>query len=1015
MKLPRLNIALRTALLSWTVTLATLLVFVMVILPWQEQTFLRNLDSKAHGVSISLQGVAAGAAVNEDYSSVVDHAREMITGDPTIAYLIITKNDGFSLIHDRSGWHSETNAAPEWRPAVRQAFSRIHFNPHLKVRAFTHSQPFDYSGIEWGWIHVGLSLDSYDQSVAQLYQLAIGLGLACAILSLVASILYARRLVQPVLNLRETVQRVAHGDLSARASEDRTDELGQLAASVNAMTAALLRRDEILGSVQFAAQRFLGTTTWESVIDQVLEQIGRSADVSRAYMFAMRQAPDQTLLADYRAEWVAEGIKPELTNPELTGAPFLELGFVRWAETFHRHEMIAGIVQEFPVCEHPLLLSQQIKSIIVAPVMVNDVWWGFIGLDDCRQERLWSAAERDSLQALADIIGAAIARQEAQQALLEAKATLEQRVLERTAALRREIVERREAEHALSRSLSVINATLESTLDGIMVLGRDGKVKHFNRRFTDMWRITPEFLTTANENRLLTYVSAQLKDPRGFLREALRLHADPSRESFDIVEFKDGRIYERFTRPQFADGVSAGRVWSYRDVTERKRAEAEIAYERDLLQTLLDSLPDTLYFKDADSRFVRISRSKAVRALPSLRARYRALHPDEASCPFPAHLESPDALRSWLVGKTDFDVLSAEEAAQRRDEELAILRTGEPLNGKIEFTQSEFGERTWLLVIKMPWRDEEGNIVGTYGVSKDITELKEAEEKVNAIHQELLLTSRQAGMAEVATGVLHNVGNVLNSINVSATLVRDKLHASEIKSLVRVADLLKAQEGSLAEFLLQHPKGQLVPKFIIQLGEHLANEHSVLLHEHEQLARNVEHIKEIVSMQQNYARVSGVLETVNLSELLNDALQINSAGLVRHRIDVERDFADLPPLVADRHRVMQILVNLVHNAKYALDDSAQSHRRLTLRIRHAGENRVEVIVADNGIGISQENLTRIFSHGFTTRKTGHGFGLHSGAIAAREMGGSLQAFSDGVGCGATFVLELPINPQPERA
>jgi C4-dicarboxylate-specific signal transduction histidine kinase len=201
----------------------------------------------------------------------------------------------------------------------------------------------------------------------------------------------------------------------------------------------------------------------------------------------------------------------------------------------------------------------------------------------------------------------------------------------------------------------------------------------------------------------------------------------------------------------------------------------------------------------------------------------------------------------------------------------------------------------------------------------------------------------------------------------------------------------------------------------MQLSEALEKEQAALQKEHDQLARSVEHIKEIVAMQQNYARVSGRLEQISVSKLMDDALQLNIAGLNRHGIDVVRRYSDVPPLTMDKHKVLQILVNLVHNAKYALDESLTKEKRLTAAISINGDNRVKVSVSDNGVGIPPENLTRIFSHGFTTRKGGHGFGLHSGANAAREMGGQLTGFSEGPGKGATFTLELPIanrNLQP---
>ncbi|HSV61950.1 MAG TPA: ATP-binding protein, partial [Chthoniobacterales bacterium] len=169
-----------------------------------------------------------------------------------------------------------------------------------------------------------------------------------------------------------------------------------------------------------------------------------------------------------------------------------------------------------------------------------------------------------------------------------------------------------------------------------------------------------------------------------------------------------------------------------------------------------------------------------------------------------------------------------------------------------------------------------------------------------------------------------------------------------------------------------------------------------------------DHIKDIVAMQQSYARVAGVVEPVSLAGLAEDALQMNAAALVRHSVHVVRNYSDVPLVAVDKHKVLQILVNLVRNAKYAMEEHAQEHKELEILLRPEGEDRVRIAVKDNGTGISAENLVKIFSHGFTTKADGHGFGLHSSAIVARELGGSLWAESDGLGAGATFTLELPV-------
>jgi two-component system, NtrC family, sensor kinase len=162
-------------------------------------------------------------------------------------------------------------------------------------------------------------------------------------------------------------------------------------------------------------------------------------------------------------------------------------------------------------------------------------------------------------------------------------------------------------------------------------------------------------------------------------------------------------------------------------------------------------------------------------------------------------------------------------------------------------------------------------------------------------------------------------------------------------------------------------------------------------------------------MQQSYAKVSGVLEKVTASELVENALKMHMGAYRRNSIEVVREYEEVPPMTVDKHKTLQILVNIFANAKYACEAN-QRERKVVIRIKPGEEDRVRIEIADNGIGIAPENLTRIFSHGFTTRKEGHGFGLHSAAVAAKEMKGTLNVHSDGLGKGATFILELPLQP-----
>lgn len=551
------GIARRTLFLAWTITLLTLGIFVAVLLPEQKRDLRVELESKAKGVAVALQGEVAEAAISEDYSSVVEHAMEVLKGDNAVDFLVITKNDGLSVIVDRKGWHMEPKIDHYWYPASRTPSSELGFVPMFNRRVFHYAVPFDYSSIQWGWIHVGLSLDSYDESAREVNLRTGILAIICVLISLLASAVYAGRFVRPILQLQSVVERVANGDLQARADIRSRDEIEQLARAFNEMADMILLRD---------------------------------------------------------------------------------------------------------------------------------------------------------------------------QELSEGKRELERRVVERTQELSEEIIA------------------------------------------------------------------------------------------------KDSAL-------------------------------AELA--------------------EAQTRLIDLS--------------------------------------------------------------------------------------------------------------------------------------RMSGMAEVATGVLHNVGNVLNSVNVSATIVADRLRVSRINQIGELVQTIEDHKSELSDFLTNDPRGQRMLPYMGNLSHHLEQERKELGKEVESLVHHISHIKEIVSMQQTYARTAGVFEKVALSEVIEDGLGISGLGAERHGIALKVESDVLPPITTDRHRVLQILLNLMRNAKDAVKDSGNPNRQIAIRTERLNEQRVAIRVSDNGVGIPAANLVRIFSHGFTTKVDGHGFGLHSGALAARELGGSLTVMSGGLNAGAIFTLELPIQ------
>lgn len=291
----------------------------------------------------------------------------------------------------------------------------------------------------------------------------------------------------------------------------------------------------------------------------------------------------------------------------------------------------------------------------------------------------------------------------------------------------------------------------------------------------------------------------------------------------------------------------------------------------------------------------------------------------------------------------------------------------------------------------------------------EVSERRAAEEALRESQEKLLQTSRLAGMAEVATSLLHNVGNVLNSVNVSGNVLNERLRGSKIAALSRVSALINQHRTDFSAFVTHDPRGKKIPELVSTLNDALVEEHDDLLAEVGVISKHIGHIKEIVAMQQNYSRVGGLIERVAVEDLLEDALRMNTVSMLSKQFQITQDYEPVPKVEIDRHKVLQILVNLLNNARHAMENSGRADKQLILRVRKCGEQFVEISVEDNGVGIAPENLTRIFAHGFTTKKSGNGYGLHCGALAASEIGGALWVHSDGIGKGATFTLKLPVT------
>jgi signal transduction histidine kinase len=273
--------------------------------------------------------------------------------------------------------------------------------------------------------------------------------------------------------------------------------------------------------------------------------------------------------------------------------------------------------------------------------------------------------------------------------------------------------------------------------------------------------------------------------------------------------------------------------------------------------------------------------------------------------------------------------------------------------------------------------------------------------QLNEANQQLLVASRHAGMAEIATGVLHNVGNVLNSVNVSVELMHERTRDQPISRLQRLEELL----GQIASGPPDAARLTAAVRYVGLMRGAFESSREASLGELAALRGHLDHVKQVVAMQNAYARRGGVVESIALDRLLRDAVELGAAGERQAGLAVTLDAPDTVVLI-DRHRVLQILVNLISNARDALATTRDPRLAVTATLV---ERVLRVEVKDSGVGIPPETLARLFSAGFTTKPNGHGYGLHSAANAARQLGGELAAASPGPGQGAVFTLTVPVT------
>ncbi|CAM2066395.1 Response regulator [Sulfidibacter corallicola] len=285
-------------------------------------------------------------------------------------------------------------------------------------------------------------------------------------------------------------------------------------------------------------------------------------------------------------------------------------------------------------------------------------------------------------------------------------------------------------------------------------------------------------------------------------------------------------------------------------------------------------------------------------------------------------------------------------------------------------------------------------------IIRGVIQRKEAEQALRKSEE------RYRGLAEFADAVIHNVGNVLNSVNASCESIAATLNRSRIGQLERVNHLLQSVSVE-TDFFVNHPKGKQIPDYLTGLKGKLTEEHEKISEEIDGILKRLLLVREIIETQQSHGKVREASEPLNLLEMVEDAIKVRRATLVRNRIQIAVDVSDALVVSAPKIKLTHILINLLKNAIDAICETDQEVRQVRVAAQLLENGDVQLLIADTGIGISDAVRERLFQHGFTTKKNGHGYGLHYCANIMKELGGRVEVESDGLGTGATVNLFFP--------